>query len=68
MHMPVALDPWLRQMQTSALLRFTRQPRGKPRAVNNICHATLIATVGADKNLVDHATAKAAIAEITTTG
>jgi hypothetical protein len=41
--------------------------RGKPRTVNNICTAALIATAGAGKNLVDHASARAAIAEVTAT-
>ena len=39
--------------------------RSKPRTVNNICTAALIATADADKNLVDHASARAAIAEVT---
>jgi type II secretory pathway predicted ATPase ExeA len=41
--------------------------RGKPRTVNNICLAALIATAGAGKSLVDHAAARAAITEITAT-
>ena len=43
--------------------------RGKPRTVNNIAMAALIATAGASacKDLVDHASARAAIAEVTAT-
>ena len=41
--------------------------RGKPRTVNNICVAALIATAVAGKNLVDQAAARAAIAEVTAT-
>ena len=41
--------------------------RGKPRTVNNICVAALIATAVAGKNLVDQAAARAAVAEVTAT-
>jgi len=41
--------------------------RGKPRTVNNIAIAALIVTAGTGKNLVDHASARAAIAEVTAT-
>jgi hypothetical protein len=35
--------------------------------VNNVAVAALVTTAGAGKNLVDHAAARAAIAEITAT-
>jgi type II secretory pathway predicted ATPase ExeA len=41
--------------------------RGKPRTVNNLCIAALIATCAAAKNVVDQAAARAAIAEVLTT-
>jgi hypothetical protein len=36
-----------------AITRIHQAARGKPRTVNNICTAALIATAGAGKNLVD---------------
>ena len=50
-----------------AVTQIHTAARGKTRTVNNICIAALIATAGAGKNLVDHASARAAIAEITAT-
>ena len=50
-----------------AIAQIHQAARGKPRTVNNICTAALIATAGAGKNLVDHASARAAIAEVTAT-
>ena len=50
-----------------AVTQIHQAARGKPRTVNNICTAALIATAGAGKNLVDHAAARAAIAEVTAT-
>ena len=50
-----------------AVAQIHQAARGKPRTVNNICTAALIATAGAGKNLVDHASARAAIAEVTAT-
>jgi type II secretory pathway predicted ATPase ExeA len=50
-----------------AVTQIHQAARGKPRTVNNIAIAALIATAGAGKNLVDHAAARAAIAEITAT-
>jgi type II secretory pathway predicted ATPase ExeA len=50
-----------------AISQVHQAARGKPRTVNNICTAALIATAGAGKNLVDHASARAAIAEVTAT-
>jgi type II secretory pathway predicted ATPase ExeA len=50
-----------------AVAQIHQAARGKPRTVNNICLAALIATAGAGKNLVDHAAARGAIAEITAT-
>ncbi|MCL1872463.1 MAG: hypothetical protein FWF90_18905 [Promicromonosporaceae bacterium] len=50
-----------------AVTQIHQAARGKPRTVNNICTAALIATAGADKSLVDHASARAAIAEVTAT-
>lgn len=41
--------------------------RGKPRTVNNLCIAALIATCAAAKTVVDQAAARAAIAEVLTT-
>ena len=50
-----------------AVAQVHQAARGKPRTVNNICVAALIATAVAGKNLVDHAAARAAIAEVTAT-
>ena len=52
-----------------AIAQIHQAARGKPRTVNNIAMAALIATAGASagKNLVDHASARAAIAEVTAT-
>ena len=50
-----------------AITQIHQAARGKPRTVNNIAVAALIATAGAGKNLVDQAAARAAIAEITAT-
>jgi type II secretory pathway predicted ATPase ExeA len=49
-----------------AVTQIHKAARGKPRTVNNICLAALIATPGG-KNLVDQAAARAAVAEITAT-
>jgi len=40
-----------------AITQIHQAARGNPRTVNNICTAALIATAGAGKNLVDHASA-----------
>jgi type II secretory pathway predicted ATPase ExeA len=48
-----------------AITQIHQAARGKPRTVNNISTAAL--TAGAGKNLVDHASARAAIAEVTAT-
>ena len=50
-----------------AVAQIHQAARGKPRTVNNICTAALIATAGAGKNLAGHASARAAIAEVTAT-
>jgi type II secretory pathway predicted ATPase ExeA len=50
-----------------AVAQIHQAARGKPRTVNNIAVAALIATAGAGKNLVDQAAARAAIAEVTAT-
>ena len=50
-----------------AITQIHHAARGLPRTVNNICTAALIAAAGAGKNLVDHASARAAIAEVTAT-
>jgi len=50
-----------------AITQIHTAARGKPRTVNNIAVAALIATAVAAKNLVDQAAARAAIAEITAT-
>ena len=50
-----------------AVTQIHQAARGKPRTVNNIAVAALIATAGAGKNLVNHAAARAAIAEVTAT-
>ena len=50
-----------------AVAQIHQAARGKPRTVNNICLAALIATAVAGKNLVDHPAARAAIAEVTAT-
>jgi type II secretory pathway predicted ATPase ExeA len=50
-----------------AITQIHEAGRGKPRTVNNIAVAALIATAVAGKNLVDQAAARAAIAEITAT-
>jgi type II secretory pathway predicted ATPase ExeA len=50
-----------------AVTQIHQAARRKPRTVNNIAIAALIVTAGAGKNLVDHAAARAAIAEVTAT-
>jgi len=50
-----------------AITQIRQAARGKPGTVNNICVAALTATAGAGKNLVGHASARAAIAEVTAT-
>ncbi len=50
-----------------AITQVHQAARGKPRTVNNIAVAALIATAGAGKSLVDQAAARAAIAEVTAT-
>jgi type II secretory pathway predicted ATPase ExeA len=50
-----------------AVTQIHQAARGKPRAVNNLCIAALIATAGAGNSLVDHSAARAAIAEVTAT-
>jgi type II secretory pathway predicted ATPase ExeA len=50
-----------------AVTQIHQAARGKPRTVNNICLAALIATTAASKNLLDHQAARAAITEITAT-
>ena len=50
-----------------AVAQVHQAARGKPRTVNNICTAAMIATAVAGKNLVDQAAARAAIAEVTAT-
>ena len=50
-----------------AIAQIHQAACGKPRTVNNIAIAALIVTAGAGKNLVDHASARAAIAEVTAT-
>ncbi len=50
-----------------AIAQIHQAARGKPRTVNNIAIAALIVTAGTGKNLVDHASARAAIAEVTAT-
>jgi type II secretory pathway predicted ATPase ExeA len=50
-----------------AVAQVHQAARGKPRTVNNIAVAALIATAVAGKNLVDQAAAGAAVAEITAT-
>ena len=56
-----------RALGRSHVTQIHQAARGKPRTVNNICTAALIVTAGAGKNLVDHASARAAIAEVTAT-
>ena len=51
----------------STITQIHPAARGKPRTVNNIAVAALITTAAAGKNLVDHASATAAIAEVTAT-
>jgi len=50
-----------------AVSQIHQAARGKPRTVNNICLAALIAAAGTGKTLVDHAAARAAITEVTAT-
>ena len=56
-----------RALVRSHVTQIHQAARGRPRMVNNICLAALVATAGAGKNLVDHASARAAIAEVTAT-
>ena len=48
-----------------AVTQLHRVSPGLPRAVNNVATAALIATAAAGKNLVDHASAKKAVTELT---
>ena len=48
-----------------AITQIHQAARGKPRAVNNLAIAALIATCTAGRKLVDQAAARAAISEIT---
>lgn len=50
-----------------AIDQIHQAARGKPRTVNNMCLAAMIAAAGAGKKLVDHSAARAAIAEVTAT-
>jgi type II secretory pathway predicted ATPase ExeA len=50
-----------------AITQIHQAARGKPRTVNNLCIAALIATAAAGNGLVDHSAARAAIAEVTAT-
>ena len=50
-----------------AVTQIHQAARGKPRTASNIAIAALIATAATGKNLVDHAAARAAIAEVTAT-
>jgi type II secretory pathway predicted ATPase ExeA len=50
-----------------AITQIHDAARGKPRAVNNLAIAALIATCATGKNIVDHAAARAAVAEVITT-
>jgi len=50
-----------------AITQIHQAARGKPRTVNNLCIAALIATAAAGNSLVDHSAARAAIAEVTAT-
>jgi len=50
-----------------AITQIHEAARGKPRAVNNIAIAALIATCATGKNIVDNAAARAAITEVITT-
>jgi hypothetical protein len=44
-----------------------RRGAASAETVNNICTAALIVTASASKNLVDHTSARTAIAEVTAT-
>ena len=50
-----------------AITQIHEPARGKPRAVNNLALAALIATCATSKNTVDHAAARAAVAEVIAT-
>jgi type II secretory pathway predicted ATPase ExeA len=50
-----------------AITQIHEAARGKPRTVNNLSVAALIATCATGKNIVDHAAARAAITEVITT-
>jgi hypothetical protein len=50
-----------------AITRIHEAARGKPRAINNLALAALIATCVTGKTIVDHAAARAAVAEVITT-
>jgi len=50
-----------------AITQIHDAARGKPRAVNNLAIAALIAASAAGKTVVDHADARAAVADVITT-
>jgi type II secretory pathway predicted ATPase ExeA len=50
-----------------AVTQIHQAARGKPRAVNNLCLAAMIATAAVGNSLVDQSAARAAIAEVTAT-
>src|SRR6266487_4505190 len=50
-----------------AITQIHDAARGKPRAVNNLTIAALIAASAAGKTVVDHADARAAVADVITT-
>jgi type II secretory pathway predicted ATPase ExeA len=50
-----------------AITHIHQAVRGKPRTVNNIAIASLIATAAIGKNPVDHAATRAAVDEVTAT-
>jgi type II secretory pathway predicted ATPase ExeA len=47
-----------------AIAQIHQAARGKPRAVNNLAIAALIATYAAGKNIADQSAARAAISEV----
>jgi type II secretory pathway predicted ATPase ExeA len=50
-----------------AITQIHDAARGKPRAINNLAVAALVATCAAGKTIVDQAAARAAVAEVITT-
>jgi len=66
-HLHIARDGRDGGLFSDAITQIHQAARGKPRTVNNISVAALIATCATGKNIVDHAAARAAVTEVIAT-